>query len=338
MLYYRHFKAFSLSCLILLLAGCGNPSGLDSVQVTPTSQSLTVGQTAQFTAVGKYGNASHPSTQTITSTVTWASSTPSVATVSASGVATAVGAGTTTITASATGFNGPVSSSATLAVTGSGTTAHTLTSITILPGSQEVGNIGETSQYIAIGSYTGSPATQDLTSLVTWGSSDVFVAKIDSSGLATAISSGTTTITALYTPPATPPSTNPTVSATATFISASSPGTVTLPTLTVYKVGANESLASVTASYILPGSTSIVTAINCSVGASASLCTANVPVGVTVTLTTPNRSPSPAPSFGGWSSNCTPVTGDPYSCTIAMPAPNPQTGTIGNVTVGAIFN
>jgi Bacterial Ig-like domain (group 2) len=333
----RCVRGFSFLCLATALVGCSN-QGLDSVQVTPAAQSVAVGQTVQFTATGSYGNANHLSTQNITSLVTWTSSAPSVATVSASGLATAVSAGSATMTATATGFNGPVSSSATLTVTGSGTTAHTLTSITILPGSQLVGNIGETSQYIAIGSYTGSPATQDLTNLVTWGSSDVFVAEIDSSGLATAISFGTTTITALYTPLATPPSTNPTISATATFISASSPGTVTLPTLTVYKVGANGSLASVTASYTLPGSTVAVAAINCSPGASASLCTANVPVGVTVTLTTPDRSPAPAPSFGGWSSNCTPVTGDPYSCTIAMPAPNPQTGTIGNVTVGAIFD
>ena len=120
MLNCRHFKVLSFSCLVLFLAGCGNPSGLDSVQVTPAAQSLTVGQTAQFTAVGTYGNASHSSTQNLTSTVTWTSSIPAVATVSASGVATAVSAGTTTITASATAFNGPVSSSATLAVTGSG--------------------------------------------------------------------------------------------------------------------------------------------------------------------------------------------------------------------------
>jgi Bacterial Ig-like domain (group 2) len=333
----RVWGVLFLCCLGSTLIGCSN-QGLDSVQVSPTTQSLAVGQTAQFTAVGTYGNANHSSAQNITTSVTWSSSVPAVATISAAGVATGVGAGTTTITASAEAFNGHVSSSAVITVTGSGPTAHALTSITILPGSQLVTNIGETSQYIAIGNYTGTPATQDLTNLVTWGSSDVFVAKIDSSGLATAISFGQTTITAVYTPPATPPSTNPTVSATAQFSNTASGGVVTLPTLTVYKVGVNGSLATVTASYSLPGGTSTVAAINCSPGASALLCTANVPVGVTVTLTTPNRSPAPQPAFGGWSSNCALVAGDPYSCTIATPAPNPQTGTIGNVTVGAIFN
>ncbi len=293
------------------------------------------GQTTQLSVVGTYGNGKHPYTQTITTGLTWTSSNPSVASVTSAGLVAGLAAGSSTITAAAAGFSGPVSSSSSFTVTGgSSTPPHTLTSITILPGSQVVANIGETSQYIAIGNYTGNPATQDLTNLVTWSSSDVFVAKIDSSGLATTNSSGTTTITALYTPS----SSNPTISATATLTSQSSSGTVTLPTLTVYKVGANGALASVTASYTLPGTTSLVTAINCSAGASASLCTANVPVNVTVTLTTTNRSTSTAPFFGGWSSNCTPVPSDPYSCTIAMPTPNPQTGTIGNVTVGAIFD
>src|SRR5260370_33280476 len=111
-----------LSCLILCLGssliGCA-ANGLDSVQVTPATQALTVGQTAQFTATGTFGNAKSPSTQNITSTVTWTSSVPSVATITASGIATAVRPGTTTITANAAAFNGPASSSATLTGTGS---------------------------------------------------------------------------------------------------------------------------------------------------------------------------------------------------------------------------
>src|ERR1700738_2342080 len=77
------------------LIGCSN-NGLDSVAVTPATQALTVGQTAQFTAIGTFGNSKNSSTQNITNTVTWTSSVPAVATVSASGIATAVGAGTTT--------------------------------------------------------------------------------------------------------------------------------------------------------------------------------------------------------------------------------------------------
>ncbi len=108
-----------LLCLATVLVGCA-ANGLNSVQITPTVQSLTVGQTAQFSAVGTYGNASHLSTQNITGTVTWTSSAPSVATVSASGMATAVSAGTTTITASAQGWSGHVSDTAVLTVAVSG--------------------------------------------------------------------------------------------------------------------------------------------------------------------------------------------------------------------------
>src|ERR1700730_13918309 len=51
-----YVRGLLLLCLSTATVGCGNPSGLDSVQVPPTSQSLAVGQTAQFTAVGTFGN------------------------------------------------------------------------------------------------------------------------------------------------------------------------------------------------------------------------------------------------------------------------------------------
>src|ERR1700752_4124942 len=110
----RRFRGIVFLCVVSALVGCGTPQGLDSVSVSPGSQSLTVGQTAQFTATGTFGNAKHPSTQNITTAVTWSSTTPSVATVNATGLVTAVAAGTTTIVANATAFNGPVSSSSQL--------------------------------------------------------------------------------------------------------------------------------------------------------------------------------------------------------------------------------
>ena len=109
-------RGFLPLCLATALVGCSN-SGLDFVQVTPGTQSVPVGQTAQFTAVGTYGNANHASKKDITSTVTWSSSAPGVATVSSTGLATAVGAGSVTITATAQAYNGPSSSSASMVVT-----------------------------------------------------------------------------------------------------------------------------------------------------------------------------------------------------------------------------
>jgi len=191
------FLILSLACALI---GCANPQGLDSVQVSPTSQSLAVGQTAQFSATGTYGNADHLSTQNITSGVTWASSTPSVATVNSSGLATAVGAGSTTITASAAGFSGPVSATATISVSGSGGSqaGGSVVSISVIPGSQTVAAPTQTSQFLAIGS-TSSGATVNLTGDVAWSSSSTAIATVGANtGLATAVGAGTATITAIY--------------------------------------------------------------------------------------------------------------------------------------------
>ncbi|HEX3374929.1 MAG TPA: Ig-like domain-containing protein [Edaphobacter sp.] len=189
----------SLGFIAFTLVGCNN-NGLDSVQVSPTTQALTVGQTAQFTAIGTFGNAKNQSTQNITNSVTWTSSVPSVATISAAGIATAVGAGTTTITASTSSFNGHVSSSATVTVTGSsgGTSGGTITSLSIIPASQAVASPTQTSQFIAIGT-TSSGATVNLTNQVAWSSSSPQIATINATtGLATGVGKGTSTITAIY--------------------------------------------------------------------------------------------------------------------------------------------
>ena len=193
-------RGLLLLCLATAVVGCAT-QGLDSIQITPTTQALTVGQTAQFIAVGTYGNPNHLSTQDITSLVTWTSNTPSVATISATGVATAVGAGTTTIIATASGFNGPVSSSATLTVTGSsgGTGGGSIVSLSIIPSSQAVASPTQTTQFLAIGT-TSSGATVNLGGQVAWSSSSPQIATISgTTGLATAVGQGTATITAIYT-------------------------------------------------------------------------------------------------------------------------------------------
>ena len=156
----------------------------------------------QFQAIGTFSNGKHPQTQkNITDQVTWTSSSPSIATVSATGLATAVTNGTTTITASSGAILG--TASLTVNITGGGGSGgpNTLTSLTIIPanGIQNLDSLGETAQYIAIGTFTGSPVTQDMTDQVTWSSSDVRVATINSAGLATAVDFGETTITALAT-------------------------------------------------------------------------------------------------------------------------------------------
>ncbi len=205
--------------LLIPLSGCSNPSGLDSIQLSPTTQSLAAGQTAQFTVMGTYGNGNHAHAQAVSTGVTWTSSAPTVATISSSGLATAVGAGTTTITASANAFNGPVSSSATITVTasggggGGGVAGGSIASISVIPSAQSVASPGQTSQFIAIGT-TSSAATVDLTSQVVWSSSSPQIATIGATtGLATAVGQGTVTITARYSST----TSGTTVTGTATF-------------------------------------------------------------------------------------------------------------------------
>ncbi|MGO9126877.1 MAG: Ig-like domain-containing protein [Terriglobales bacterium] len=72
--------------------------------------------------------------------------------------------------------------------------AASLTAITVTPGSQTIA-AGSQQQFKATGSYSDK-SSKDLTSSVTWKSSSANVATINSSGLATVLAAGQTTISA----------------------------------------------------------------------------------------------------------------------------------------------
>jgi hypothetical protein len=103
----------------ILQGAPATPATLESIEVTPSNPSIATGATLPFTATGRYSDGS---TGNVTSSVSWSSSTPSVATIDSAGVASAAGPGTTTILAS----SGSVSGSTTLTVTSgtSGTPAY----------------------------------------------------------------------------------------------------------------------------------------------------------------------------------------------------------------------
>lgn len=158
------------------------PPNLLSIAVSPSNASIALGLKQQFKAQGTY---SDNSSQDVTATATWSSSTASVATIAAGGLATSVGPGTTTITATSAGVN----ATAVLTVT-----SPALVSITVAPASKTL-FAGQTQQYTASGTYTDS-STKDLTSTVTWNSSNPAAASIASAGLATAVAAGVTSISA----------------------------------------------------------------------------------------------------------------------------------------------
>src|SRR6202011_2348790 len=114
------------------------------------------GLTQQFTATGTY---SDNTTQNLSSQVTWVSAMTSVATINTTGLATAVGTGTSSISASLNGITG----STVLTVT-----AAALQSIAVTPVNPSIAK-GTTQQFAATGTYTDN-STQVLTGSVTWAS------------------------------------------------------------------------------------------------------------------------------------------------------------------------
>jgi YVTN family beta-propeller protein len=98
---------------------------LSSIAVTPAGDSAAVGATKQFTATGAYSDGSHSA---VTAQATWTSSLTSIATIGSSGLATAVSAGNTTITAAVGSVKGSTTLTVTTAAGGSAPGAFTITS------------------------------------------------------------------------------------------------------------------------------------------------------------------------------------------------------------------
>jgi uncharacterized protein YjdB len=157
-------------------------ANLTAIAVSPATASIPANTNQQFTAVGSYSDGSSGD---LTALVSWSSSSASSATIDVHGLATGVAAGTTTISATLGGVIG----STTLAVS-----APTISSITVTPVGLTL-SIGIRQQYTATATYSDG-SSQDLVSGVTWSSSSTSVATITSSGLATTVGAGQTTITA----------------------------------------------------------------------------------------------------------------------------------------------
>ena len=171
----------------IALVGWGTAVALTSVVVSPNPATVPKGMQQQFVATGYYNN---NTTQDLTGTASWASSVPSVASVSNSGtkgLATALSQGSTTITAT----SGTIKGSANLSVS-----APSLVSIAVSPATSTL-PLGTTKQFTATGTYSDGTST-DLTSAVGWQSSNPSAATVSVTGLATGIAQGSATISATY--------------------------------------------------------------------------------------------------------------------------------------------
>jgi hypothetical protein len=175
----------SLTTNIYTAFGSSPPETLTSIAVTPNPVSdIVIGETQQFVATGTYSDNSN---WTITSSVTWASSNTSVATISVGGLTTGVAVGTTLISCNK---DDVYSSNVSLSVV-----APTLDSVTIAPTNPGHVKVGLNQQFSATGHYSDS-SSHTLTSSVTWNSSNESIATISVGGLAIGIAAGNTLISA----------------------------------------------------------------------------------------------------------------------------------------------
>jgi uncharacterized protein YjdB len=171
---------------------------LSSIMIAPTSASIQVGATQAFTVTAVYQNGT-----TAPVLGAWTSSNPSVATVlPATGrrtLATAVAAGSATITVT---FQGQTDT-ALLTVTA----VPTLVGLTVTPQNPATILVGATQQFQANAIMSDGSSTV-VTGAATWTSSDATIASVSNGGgpgpggggrgLATGIGAGTATIKATY--------------------------------------------------------------------------------------------------------------------------------------------
>lgn len=167
-----------------------SPSGsttptVSSITVSPTSKTLDINDTQQLTATVNATPASADKS------VTWSTSDANVATVSPTGLVTAVGQGTATITAASNLDN---TKSATCTITVNAPAAPIPVAAISLPATATVG-IGATTTLTV--SYT--PADANTGKVVTWSSANENTATVDASGVVTGVAAGTVAITATST-------------------------------------------------------------------------------------------------------------------------------------------
>lgn len=174
----------------LLLAGCPGDDGptappepvVATVTVNPPSATLeSLGATTQLQALAKdaSGNA------VTGKSVVWTTSDAGVVTVSASGTATAAGYGTAAITATV----GGVAGSAVITVA-----QPKVAMVEVSPPSSTLAAVGVTVQLTATAKTSQGATITGLT--VAWASTNAGVVAVSASGLATAVTPGTATITA----------------------------------------------------------------------------------------------------------------------------------------------
>jgi hypothetical protein len=168
---------------------------ISSIYITPSAATVGVGQMVSLSATATYSDGSQ--NQISGSSVGWTSSDNTIATVtSPGGSVTGVAIGTATITASAQGVTG----TATVNVTLANITSLVINTTQGSTTNQTTATIAGVPTNLQFFAYANGSASNDVTSAVSWSSSNTNVATIGSgsstAGLATSVAAGTTNITA----------------------------------------------------------------------------------------------------------------------------------------------
>jgi Bacterial Ig-like domain (group 2) len=171
----------------LLSAGCGgdsptNTDGVARVELSPVSATLKLGESRGLTALTYNAKG-----LVVSVPVNWTSSAPTVLSVTSSGLVTALGPGTATITAAAGGKSAQVTLTA---------ERSRVARVVLGAGIPDEVLIGTTVNYRA------NPLDADGSEAVgwapVWSVGDSTVARIDQAGLLRTVGAGTTTVRALF--------------------------------------------------------------------------------------------------------------------------------------------
>lgn len=182
--------------------GCGLSYSLTGLYVEPSTGLTCVvdGVSAQYHAYGTFTEGNHTAkTEDITDQVNWSATIPAVASINSSGLATGVGNGTTAILASTQGEFGLLTNDSNIQVDPTGCTTTSIRkafALSVIPGNQNFGAVGQSAQPLAIATYNGGERTADLSRQVTWISNNSRVATVDIAGVITATGPGDAVITA----------------------------------------------------------------------------------------------------------------------------------------------
>jgi hypothetical protein len=220
-----------------LVAGCGGggdqnrdpilgvpAAQLTSIAVTPAAPSVAIGATQQFVATAMYSDGS---ARDVTRSAAWASATPAVATVAASGgMALAKAAGAAVISATSGGLSG----SATLNVL-----PAALMSLAVTPTASTL-PAGATRQLAVFATYSDG-SVLDVTAHTGFVSATPTLVAVGSTGLMSYVAPGSSTITASFG--------GKTALATATTTSATLSSIAVAPANAVVAIGAAQQFVAV---------------------------------------------------------------------------------------------